>query len=104
MPNRAHGARIALKKLRYLIEVAIATDVGDSAAARKICPPPRRHPKGVQACLHGVAQKPLSPVAIPAAAAVAVPVLASWYFSKQSGRSACPHGCECTSVSVGIRT
>jgi hypothetical protein len=48
MPNRAHGARIALKKLRYLMEVAIATDVGDSAAARKICPPPRRHPKGVR--------------------------------------------------------
>src|ERR1051325_6066361 len=27
MPNRAHGARIALKKLRYLMEVAIATDM-----------------------------------------------------------------------------
>jgi CHAD domain-containing protein len=132
MPNRAHSARIALKKLRYLIEVAVATGVvidasligalkdaqealgalhdmtvlgrfvdnvrfpGDviteSQALTAVvrAETARLHERYVRrreriraacdACLRAVDHEARAPLAIPAAAVVAIPVLASWYF------------------------
>ena len=130
MPNRAHGARIAVKKLRYGIEVAVATgvmadavledlrsaqealgDLHDTTVLGKLIDEMqfpsdiraeslalasvvasetvRLHDRYVRhrdeirracdACLRAVEQEPVSPLAIPAAAVVALPVLASFY-------------------------
>ena len=137
MPNRSHSARIALKKLRYLIEVAAVTGVmadamledlrsaqealgdlhdmtvlgrlidetqfpGDvveesrALAAVVASEVSRLHAKYVRhrddirracdACLHRVEQQPLSALAIPAAAIVAVPMLASWYLQHNGAK------------------
>ena len=130
MPNRAHAARIAVKKLRYLVELGAATGAVDDAAVAGLksaqdalgdlhdmtmlgkmvdqvqfprdllnesralaavvrAETARLHARYVRrrdrirgACdesLRSVEHQPLAPLALPAAAIVAVPVLASWY-------------------------
>lgn len=136
MPNRAHAARIALKKLRYLAEFAVATGVSideerlgelrraqealgnlhdmtvlaklinktqfpDDAVEESVAlaavvasEVSRLHAKYVRdrndirtacdACRRGLEQEPRISLTIPAAAVLAIPVLASWYLRQHA--------------------
>jgi len=135
MPNRAHAARIALKKLRYLVELGLATGVmngtkvlGDLKQAQESlgdlhdmivlghlideveCPAgaatesaalaaivraeiARLHEQYVRRrdeiratcdnCLRSIDRDDVGPLAVPAAAVLAVPVLAAWYVRRR---------------------